>query len=471
MPSFADLGLKPELLQTVAEQGYVEPTPIQVRAIPLVLEGRDVMGGAQTGTGKTAGFTLPLLQRLAHYANTSASPARHPVRALILAPTRELAAQVEESVRVYGKHVGLRCTVVFGGVPIEPQIEMLRRGVEILVATPGRLLDHVQQRAVHLSQVEVFVLDEADRMLDMGFIPDVRRIISLLPKRRQNLLFSATISNDIRELADFFLNQPVMVQVASPTTAAESVRHLVHPARREKKRELLAHVIRSRGLQQVLVFTSTRLGANRLAYQLNRDGLHVTAIHGDKSQPERMKALSDFKSGKVRVLVATDVAARGLDIVELPHVVNFELPPSPEDYLHRIGRTGRAGSTGEAISLVCAEEHERLAAIEKTLQLTIERQLVPGFEPDPMTVTSLIGRARSRGGRTEHAPRKGPPAPALEQRGDRGRGPGREERPDPLMHSPYEPASGDDSAPSNAPAKRPARQVAALLGGLRLKSR
>ena len=471
MPSFAELGLKPELLQAVAEQGYVEPTPIQVRAIPLVLEGRDVMGGAQTGTGKTAGFMLPLLQRLAHHANTSASPARHAVRALILAPTRELAAQVEEFVRIYGKYVGLRCTVVFGGVPIEPQIEILRRGVEILVATPGRLLDHVQQRSVNLSQVEVFVLDEADRMLDMGFIPDVRRIIGLLPKREQNLLFSATISEEIRELAAFFLRQPVMVQVARRLAAPDSVRHLVHPVRRERKRELLAHIVRTRGLKQVLVFTSTRLGANRLAYQLNRDGLHTTAIHGDKTQPERMKALSDFKSGKVRVLVATDVAARGLDIEELPHVVNFELPPSPEDYVHRIGRTGRAGATGEAISLVSAEEHERLAAIEKTVKLNIERQLIPGFEPDPMVVTSLIGRPRSRDGRGERGAGNGAAVTPLARRADRSRETRREERTDPLMHSPYEPPKGEESVRSNAPAKRPARQVAALLGGLPLKPR
>jgi ATP-dependent RNA helicase RhlE len=329
LPSFAELNLLPELLKAVAEQGYTEPTPIQAQAIPLVLEGRDVLGGAQTGTGKTAGFTLPLLQRLARHANTSASPARHPVRALILTPTRELAAQVEESVRIYGKYVGLRSTVVFGGIDMKPQTAALRQGVEFLVATPGRLLDHVQQKAVNLQQVEAFVLDEADRMLDMGFIPDVRRIMSLLPKQRQNLLFSATLTSEIRTLADSFLHNPVLVQVARNNTAAESVTHLVHPVRRERKRELLAYLIQSRDLRQVLVFNSTRIGANRLAYQLNRDGIHTAAIHGDKTQPERLQALDDFKSGKVRVLVAT-AWRRGLDIEDLPQEVNFGLPGAPE---------------------------------------------------------------------------------------------------------------------------------------------
>ena len=371
MTTFADLGLQPDLLKAVVEQGYTEPTPIQAQAIPLVLAGRDLMGGAQTGTGKTAGFALPTLQRLAAYANTSASPARHPVRALILTPTRELALQVEESFRDYGKYVGLRITVVFGGVPIDPQMETLRRGVEILVATPGRLLDHVQQRTVNLSQVEVVILDEADRMLDMGFIPDVRRILALLTGRKQSLLFSATLSGEIRKLADAFLHDPVLVQVDRYSAAAELVSHLVHPVARERKRDLLVHLIKSRDMKQVLVFTATRLGANRLAYQLNRAGVHAAAIHGDRTQTERIQALEEFKSGKVGVLVATDVAARGLDIEQLPYVLNFDLPNSPEDYVHRIGRTGRAGTTGLAISLVCAEETERLAEIEKMLKVKI----------------------------------------------------------------------------------------------------
>ena len=323
------------------EQGYTEPTPIQAQAIPVILAGRDVMGGAQTGTGKTAGFALPTLQRFAPLASTSTSPARHPVRALILAPTRELAVQVEESFREYGKYVPLRTTVIYGGVPIEPQMAQLRRGVEILVATPGRLLDHVHQRTLNLSQVEVFVLDEADRMLDMGFIPDVRRILTLLTSRKQSLLFSATFSDEIKKLADSFLRDPVLIQVARRNAAAELVSHRVHPVAREKKRDLLVHLIKSRDMNQVLVFNATRLGANRLAYQLNRAGVHAAAIHGDKTQAERMLALDEFKTGKVGVLVATDVAARGLDIEQLPYVVNFELPNSAEDYVHRIGRTGR----------------------------------------------------------------------------------------------------------------------------------
>ena len=459
MPSFADLNLLPELLKAVAEQGYTEPTPIQAQAIPLVLEGRDVLGGAQTGTGKTAGFTLPLLHRLARHANASASPARHPVRALILTPTRELAAQVEESVRTYGKYVALRSTVVFGGVDIKPQIMELRRGVEFLVATPGRLLDHVQQKTVNLQQVEAFVLDEADRMLDMGFIPDVRRIIALLPKQRQNLLFSATLTQDIRTLADSFLRSPVLVQVAPQNSAAESVRHIVHPVRRERKRELLAYLVQSRELRQVLVFTSTRIGANRLAYQLNRDGIHTTAIHGDKSQPERLQALDDFKSGKVGVLVATDVAARGLDIEDLPHVVNFELPGAPEDYVHRIGRTGRAGASGEAISLVCAEEHERLEAIEKTIRLSIPRKIIPGFEPDGRVAPSMMSRPTGRGDSRERKPRQG-------ERDRLTRPSQPQKNVDPIFSSPYEPAPAAAPAPRPAPAQRPPRQVAALLGGL-----
>jgi ATP-dependent RNA helicase RhlE len=466
LTTFADLGLHPDLLKAVAEQGYTEPTPIQTQAIPLVLAGRDLMGGAQTGTGKTAAFALPILQRLAPHASTSTSPARHPVRALILTPTRELALQVEESFRDYGKYVPLRTTVVFGGVPIEPQIQQLRSGVEILVATPGRLLDHVHQRTVNLSQVEIFVLDEADRMLDMGFIPDVRRILALLTARKQGLLFSATFSEEIKKLADAFLRNPVLVEVARRNAAAELVSHLVHPIARERKRDLLVHLIKSRDMKQVLVFTSTRLGANRLAYQLNRSGVHAAAIHGDKSQGERLQALDEFKTGKVGVLVATDVAARGLDIEQLPYVVNFELPNSPEDYVHRCGRTGRAGATGLAISLVCGEETERLAEIEKMIKVKIEREIVPNFGPDVREASGLMARP-------DRERRRGADEPRLTRgrRGDRPAPPAPKPaaRPaDPIFSKPYEPGEAP-AVEKHAPQKRE-RPVAALLGGFIRKS-
>ena len=479
LPSFSELGLSPELLKAVEDQGYSEPTPIQAKAIPLVLQGCDLMGAAQTGTGKTAGFTLPILQRLQHHANTSASPARHPVRALILTPTRELAAQVEESVQIYGKHLSLRATVVFGGVPMDPQTQALRRGVEILVATPGRLLDHVQQKMLAFSQVEFFVLDEADRMLDMGFIPDVKRIISLLPERRQNLLFSATFSEEIKRLADSFLRNPVMVEVARRNSVAESITHSAIPVARERKRELLAHLVESRDWKQVLVFCATRLGANRLTYQLNLDGVHATAIHGDKSQPERLQALEEFKLGKVRVLVATDVAARGLDIEDLPLVVNFDLPNSPEDYVHRIGRTGRAGAKGEAVSLVSPDEHERVEAIEKMIKLDIPRDLVPGFEPDSRVVSSMIGspdRARGRSRRDEAGHDRGRSSTSVHRPRNSERASSAGSRPvvsksdaDPIFSAPYVPSmnSNQPQPPSTvAASSRPQRQVAALLGGL-----
>jgi ATP-dependent RNA helicase RhlE len=377
---FTGLGLSAALTRAVTEAGYTVPTPVQTQAIPVILEGRDVLAGAQTGTGKTAGFTLPLLQRLSAKGNDSYSPARHPVRALILTPTRELAAQVEESVRTYGKHLPLRTTLVYGGVGINPQIHALRRGVDILVATPGRLLDHVQQKTVDLSRVEIFVLDEADRMLDMGFIPDIRRIMALLPKRRQNLLFSATFSDEIRRLADGLLHNPVTIEVARRNAPSELVVHRVHPVATVRKRELLAHLVASGDWRQVLVFTRTKHGANRLAEQLARGGIQATAIHGNKSQPQRTRALADFKAGTLRVLVATDIAARGLDIEELPHVINFDMPHVAEDYVHRIGRTGRAGSTGEAISLVAPEELPLLGAVEKLLGRRLERQVIAGFE-------------------------------------------------------------------------------------------
>src|SRR5690242_3346977 len=386
-------------MQAVADLGYEKPTPVQEQAIPLVLAGRDLMAGAQTGTGKTAAFALPILQRLSVHASASTSPARHPVRALVLTPTRELAVQVAESFRDYGRHVPLRSTVVYGGVDMNAQINELRRGVEVLVATPGRLLDHVQNKTVMFNQVSVLVLDEADRMLDMGFLPDIKRIIALLPRERQNLLFSATFPDEIRTLAKTLLRDPAEVQVAPRNAVTELVTHVLHPVAREKKRELLAYLVQTRGLKQVLVFTGTRIGANRLAHQLRRDHIHADAIHGDKTQAEREAALADFKSGKTAVLVATDVASRGLDIEGLPQVINFDIPHSPEDYVHRIGRTGRAGLTGEAISLVAPDDHEALAAIEKLIKKKIEKAVVAGFAPHAGTAATLMG-GESRGPRS-----------------------------------------------------------------------
>jgi len=406
--SFEALGLSPILLRTVAEEGYTEPTPVQERAIPFVLEGRDVLAAAQTGTGKTAAFTLPILQRFAPHANTSFSPARHPVRALVLVPTRELAIQVAEAVATYGRATALRSAVVFGGVPLEPQVKQLLAGVEILVATPGRLLDLVGQRATNLGQVEVLVLDEADRMLDMGFMPDLQRILQLLPLRRQNLLFSATFSDDIKRLAGSILRDPETIEVARHGTAAEAVRQLVYPVDRDRKDELLAHLVRNGDWRQVLVFTRTKIAASRLASWLDRRGIEATAIHSDRSQSDRLKALEAFKAGEVRVLVATDVAARGLDIEELPHVVNFELPWDPEDYVHRIGRTGRAGASGDAISLVTVDEADLLRGVQRLLKRQIPWQVERGFEPTPgeharplrgpLAGTGSRGHAAYRGG-------------------------------------------------------------------------
>ncbi|HLE79469.1 MAG TPA: DEAD/DEAH box helicase [Candidatus Limnocylindrales bacterium] len=380
--TFKSLGLSADLLGVVAAEGYETPTPVQLAAIPLVLAGRDVLAAAQTGTGKTAAFVLPILDRLRKHANTSFSPARHPVRALILVPTRELAMQVADSVHTYGRTVPLRPAVVFGGIPIEPQTKELRAGVEILVATPGRLLDHVGQKNVNLSQVEILVLDEADRMLDMGFLPDIQKIIALLPARRQNLMFSATFSEDIRRLSGSILRDPETVEVAARNTAAESVRQLVYPVDRDRKEQLLAHLITKEDWRQVLVFTRTKIGASRLASYLDRRGLEAVAIHSDRSQPERTKALEGFKIGEIRVLVATDVAARGLDIEDLPHVVNFELPWQAQDYIHRIGRTGRAGATGDAISLVSIDETDLLRGVQRLLKLAIPWKVEDGFVPD-----------------------------------------------------------------------------------------
>jgi ATP-dependent RNA helicase RhlE len=400
---FDTLGLQAELLRAVAEMGYSKPSPIQQKAIPAVLEGGDILAGAQTGTGKTAGFTLPLLQRL--HASTKPQGKRQ-VRGLILTPTRELAAQIGESVTNYGRYMPLSSSVIFGGVNIRPQINTLRKGVDIVVATPGRLLDHVSQRTLDLSQVEIVVLDEADRMLDMGFIHDIRKILALLPKKRQNLLFSATFSNEIKTLADKMLHNPTMIEVAQRNTAAEQVSQTVYPTDKGKKRELLSYLIGSNNWQQVLVFARTKHGSNRLAQQLEKDGIRSTAIHGNKSQGARTKALADFKSGKARVLVATDIAARGLDIEQLPHVVNYDLPNVPEDYVHRIGRTGRAGHTGQAISLVGGDETQQLRAIEKLLQKKIATEHVPGYErsatasPAP-TQNRNKGQSRGKNARQE----------------------------------------------------------------------
>ncbi|QEP41694.1 DEAD/DEAH box helicase [Ectothiorhodospiraceae bacterium BW-2] len=374
---FTSLGLCKPLLRAIEEKGYHTPSPIQAQGIPAVLQGHDIMAAAQTGTGKTASFTLPLLQQLA--AGQNAAP--YQVRALILTPTRELAAQVAASVQEYGKYLSLSSSVVFGGVKINPQMAQLRQGVDILIATPGRLLDLFQQKAVKFESLEVLILDEADRMLDMGFIHDIKKILALLPKKRQNLLFSATFSGEIRTLAKGLLNHPVEISVSPNNSAANTVKQRVFEVDKSHKTALLSHLIRDNLWQQVLVFTRTKHGANRLAQRLERDSIGAVAIHGNKSQGARTRALAEFKSGKVRVLVATDIAARGIDIIELPHVINFELPNVPEDYVHRIGRTGRAGSEGEAISLVSADEVKLLSAIEKVIKQTLVREQEPGFVP------------------------------------------------------------------------------------------
>ena len=378
---FTDLGLAEPLLRAVREQGYDTPTPIQAQAIPAVLKGGDLLAGAQTGTGKTAGFVLPMLQRLMAAPSKRDARGRVAIRALILTPTRELAAQVEESVRTYGKHVPLTSMVMFGGVGMQPQIDRLRKGVDILVATPGRLLDHHGQRTLDLSHVEIFVLDEADRMLDMGFIHDIKKVLAVVPAKKQSLLFSATFSDEIKALADKLLNQPALIEVARRNSTVEAIVQKVHPVGRERKKELLAHLIKSGDWHQVLVFTRMKHGANRLTEYLNDHGISAMAIHGNKSQTARTKALADFKNGDLQVLVATDIAARGIDIDQLPHVVNFELPNVPEDYVHRIGRTGRAGATGEAISLACVDEDIFLRDIERLIKRSIPREVVPGFEP------------------------------------------------------------------------------------------
>ena len=398
---FSKLGLSAELLRALEQQGYQQATPIQQQAIPLILEGRDVLAGAQTGTGKTAGFTLPLLQRL---QTSDPKGQRKQVRALILVPTRELAAQVAESVRTYGRNLPFRTVVIYGGVRINPQITKLRNGMDIVVATPGRLLDHMQRGTINLGGVDTLILDEADRMLDMGFIRDIRKVLKTLPANRQNLLFSATFSNEIKQLASDLLNSPTEIQVARNNTTVEQVTQIVHPVDRDRKRELLSHMIGAENWRQVLVFTRTKHGADRLCKQLIRDGLSATAIHGRKSQGARTRALADFKNGNARVLVATDIAARGLDIQRLPHVVNYELPHVPEDYVHRIGRTARAGQDGHAISLVCVDEKKLLADIERLLKHNIDKIIIEGYEPDPGIRPEPITKGRgSRSPRGGHA--------------------------------------------------------------------
>ncbi|OYW92163.1 MAG: ATP-dependent RNA helicase RhlE [Alishewanella sp. 32-51-5] len=390
---FTDLPLAAELLKAVAEKGYTTPSPIQQQAIPAVLAGRDLMAAAQTGTGKTAGFTLPLLQRLNDSREQGRKVQPNQVRALILTPTRELAAQVAESVQLYGKHLPLRSTLVFGGVKINPQMMALRKGVDILIATPGRLLDLYQQNAVRFNQLEILVLDEADRMLDMGFIRDIKRILALLPPKRQNLLFSATFSEEIRTLAKGLLHEPLEVTVTPPNSTVERIEQWLYPVDKGQKANLLIQQIKAHNWQQVLVFTKTKHGANKLTLLLEKAGISAMAIHGNKSQNARTKALAEFKAGGIRVLVATDIAARGLDIQQLPQVVNYELPNVAEDYVHRIGRTGRAGAAGLAVSLVCAEEMKELKGIEKLIKQLLPRKVIEGFAPQqslPETMLSTL---------------------------------------------------------------------------------
>ena len=432
--TFDSLGLSADLVRVVAEEGYDRPTPVQRAAIPLVLAGHDVLAAAQTGTGKTAAFVLPILDRLRGHANTSFSPARHPVRALIVVPTRELALQVHESVVTYGRTVPLRPAVVYGGVPLDPQIQLLRSGIEILVATPGRLLDHVGQKTVNLSQVEILVLDEADRMLDMGFLPDIRRIIDLLPGKRQNLMFSATFPEEIRKLAGTFMHNPQLVEVARRNTPAELVAQVQHPVDQSRKKDLLAHLVKTNDWRQVLVFTKTKRGANRLAEALEKSGIEADAIHGNKSQPQRTRVLKRFKDNELQVLVATDIAARGIDIDELPHVVNFDLPHVPEDYVHRIGRTGRAGASGEAVSLVSFDDRPLMSAIEKLMNRKVEQRVIAGFEP---------------GNPLHQQPRESDKRQAQQQRGRR---PQHSQRP---QHNNQRRAENKNSRPPHATQKQP----------------
>ncbi len=478
--TFAELGLAESLLRAVREQGYETPTPIQAQAIPMVLSGGDLLAGAQTGTGKTAGFTLPMLQRL--MAKPPVQGQRRVVRALVLTPTRELAAQVEENVRAYGKYLPLQSMVIFGGVGINPQINGLRKGVDILVATPGRLLDIAQQGHLDLSKVEILVLDEADRMLDMGFIHDIKKVLALLPASKQSLLFSATFSDEIKQLADRLLKSPSLIEVARRNATADTISQRVYWTGRERKKELLAKLIKDNDWHQVLVFTRMKFGANRLAEFLEKNGITAMAIHGNKSQGARTKALSEFKTGSLQVLVATDIAARGIDIDELPHVINFELPNVPEDYVHRIGRTGRAGCEGEALSLVCPDEEIFLKDIERLIKRTLDRETVPGFEvpagerAEPIQIgrqtIGVRGPSRGaggggggRGGRPQGqgAPRASQGQP--QQRAPQGRPP---QQAKPAQHKPAPTGHGSGHGHGGAGQRRSSgSRPAALTGGPR----
>ncbi|OIR19774.1 ATP-dependent RNA helicase RhlE [mine drainage metagenome] len=445
--SFTDLKLSPEILKALAEAGYTTPTPIQAQAIPVVLEGHDLMAGAQTGTGKTAAFALPMLQKLLPHASSSTSPARHPVRALILVPTRELAIQVEENIKTYARHTHLRSLVVFGGVDIKQQTPHLKAGVEILVATPGRLLDHIEQKTVLLNQVQMLVLDEADRMLDMGFMPALKRILALLPRQRQSLMFSATFSSEIKKLSEDFMNYPMLIEVARSNASAENITQKVYLVEQANKHQLLAKLLQGDDAKQVIVFTKTKLTASRLARELQREGVSADAIHGDKSQLERMNALDAFKQGKVSVLIATDVAARGLDIDSLPMVINYEIPHAAEDYVHRIGRTGRAGASGTAISLVSPEEEKYLLEIEKLIKTEISKERVSS--PQPVAKAHRAPRGEASEHRREHhasAPKK----PSH----------------DPWFDKPYEPspsAAQPVKKTVEPPAGKPKAQIPALF--------
>jgi superfamily II DNA/RNA helicase len=457
--------LDPKLLRAVADQGYETMTPIQAKAIPIVLAGRDVMGAAQTGTGKTAAFSLPLLHRMLRHENTSMSPARHPVRALVLAPTRELADQVANNIKSYAQHSSLRVTVVFGGIDMKPQTEELKRGVEVLIATPGRLLDHIESRNCVLNQVEYVVLDEADRMLDIGFLPDLQRILSYLPKQRQTLLFSATFSPEIRKLAQSYLQDPVTVEVARPNATASTVEQRFYSVTDDDKRRAVRQMLRVRSLSQAIVFVNSKLGAARLARSFERDGLRTAALHGDKSQDERLKSLAAFKAGEVDLLVATDVAARGLDIADLPAVFNFDVPFNAEDYIHRIGRTGRAGASGLAITLVTRDDSRLVADIEKLIRKKIDVEPLDLDDDRPP-------RPRRRDSERDESPAEAPRAPMPVARRPSPSPPSR----DPFFDRPYE-ARADVAPPAwepppaaerpvrNAPNIKPKRKVAALLGG------
>jgi len=460
---FDSLGLAPELLKALTESGYTTPTPIQAQAIPVALAGGDLMAGAQTGTGKTAAFALPLLQKLLPLANNGASPAKHPVRALILTPTRELAIQVEESVRAYAKHTPLRSLVVYGGVDIRTQTPHLKTGIEVLVATPGRLLDHIEQKTVQLNQVQVLVLDEADRMLDMGFMPDLKRILALLPKQRQNLMFSATFSNDIKKLADDFLTNPQLIEVARSNATNDNVTQKVYQVAQSDKEALLIQLLKASDSKQVLIFTKTKITASRLSRSLAKVGIAADAIHGDKTQQERIKALDAFKAGTVAVLVATDVAARGLDIDQLPMVINYEIPSAPEDYVHRIGRTGRAGALGVAISFVSPEEDKYLVEIEKLIKRQITKETIEIEKSSARTHTS--DRTSSSASRPSH--NKSSSSTSNQDASATKRMPAKKKSSDPWFDKPYEAviAQQNVSVRSNRTSKAP---VAALLGGLRV---